>query len=282
MEEQPSWRTEAVARDLSEAHARHEANRAAWNEAATRYTEEIDETIRFLRGGGSALHPVEREMLGDLRAWCHRAIHLQCASGRDTLSLLNEGVKEVVGVDISDAMIENAQRIAAALEASARFIRCDVIETPHELDSSFDLVYTGRGAICWIHDIDAWAAVVCRLLSPGGILSLFDDHPVTYLFDNGADALAPSGIDYFGHAECSRGWPPSYLGDLAVAVVQQSPKHERLWPIGTIVTALLRAGLTIERLGEHPDPYWDSFWRLPEPLRKRLPMTFSVLARRPR
>ena len=76
-----------------------------------RYTAEIEETIAFLAAGGSNLHPVERANLGDLAAWCGTAIHLQCASGRDTLSLWNEGVPQVVGVDISDVHIANARRI---------------------------------------------------------------------------------------------------------------------------------------------------------------------------
>jgi SAM-dependent methyltransferase len=282
MEERLSWNPEPAARDSSEARARHESNRLAWNEGATRYSQEVEETIRFIRAGGSNLHPIERRMLGDLRGWCLRAIHLQCASGRDTLSLLNEGVNEVVGLDISDVMIANALRTSDALGSRARFIRCDVLDAPHDLDGGFDLVYTGRGAICWIHDIDAWAAVVHRLLKPGGVLSLFDDHPATYLFDNEAETLSPTGIDYFGHAEFSRGWSPAYIGDLRIPVSEQSPKHEREWPIGDIVTALLDEGIVIERLGEHPDPYWENFWRLPAEVRARLPMTFSILARKPR
>ncbi len=284
MEETPSWTTEPPARDTAEARSRHESNRLAWNEAATRYAEEIEETIRFLREGGSNLHPIERGMLGDLHAWCRRAIHLQCASGRDTLSLLNEGVREVVGIDISDAMIANAVATCEALGSrarSARFIRCDVLDAPANLDGGFDLVYTGRGAICWILDIDAWAAVVFRLLKPGGLLCLFDSHPATYLFDNEAAELVPTGIDYFRHAEISRGWSSGYLGDLPIPTGLQSAKHERLWPIGATVTALLGVGLGIEHLGEHPDPYYDGFPRLPPELSARLPMTFSILARKP-
>src|SRR3954451_9354789 len=127
-------------------HARHEANRAGWNEGARHYTAEIAETIDFIAQGGSNLHPIERRNLGDLRAWCGTAIHLQCASGRDTLSLLNEGVGRVVGVDISDVHIENARQTSAGLAAlghpvAAEWIRCDVLETPHTLDGTADLVY---------------------------------------------------------------------------------------------------------------------------------------------
>ena len=190
----PDFEPGAPAADAAEVRARHDANRAAWNEGAARYTEEIEETIAFLRSGGSNLHPVERANLGDLAAWCRMAIHLQCASGRDTLSLWNEGVSQVVGVDISDVHIANARRISAALAAPATWYRCDVLDTPHELDGTADLVYTGRGALCWLHDLNGWAAVIARLLKPGGLFHVFDDHPVNWLFEQDTEDLVADAL----------------------------------------------------------------------------------------
>jgi hypothetical protein len=91
---------ESLAKDAREVRERHEANRLAWNEGAAYYTARLEDTLAFLCAGGSNLHPIERTNLGDLRAWCTTAIHLQCASGRDTLSLWNEGVMRVIGIDI--------------------------------------------------------------------------------------------------------------------------------------------------------------------------------------
>jgi SAM-dependent methyltransferase len=270
------------ARDAAEVRACHEANRIAWNEGAVAYSEEIEETVRFLRSGGSNLHPVERANLGVLKDWCSSAIHLQCASGRDTLSLRNEGVANLTGIDISDLHIENARATATALGWPATFVRCDLLDTPHEFDGTADLVYTGRGAYCWIHDLDAWAAVAHRLLKPGGVLSFFDDHPVTWLFDFDAEGYVPSGIDYFRHAESSRGWPSVYLGDLGKPIEEHAIKYERLWTVADLHGAIVRAGFTVERLGEHPDRYWDAFPNLRPELRGRIPMTLSIIARRPR
>ena len=44
---------------------------------------------------------------------------------------------------------------------------------------------------------------------------------------------------------------------------------------------LVGAGLTVEHLGEHPDPYWANFPNLPERTRATIPMTFSIMARKP-
>ncbi len=272
---------EPVACTPEDVQARHEANRIAWNQGAARYTAELEETIALIRGGGSNLHPIERANLGDLRSWCRVAVHLQCASGRDTLSLWNEGAARVVGVDISDVHIANARRLSEATDAPATWYRCDVLDTPHELDGTADLVYTGRGALCWLHDLDGWAAVIHRLLKPGGVMHIFDGHPVNWLFDPDAETLVASGINYFAHAEWNRGWPTSYLGDLGQPAEQHAVKHERLWTLSAIFTALHGAGLAIERFGEYPDDFWQSFPNLRPEFRGRIPMTFSLLARRP-
>jgi SAM-dependent methyltransferase len=269
-----------------EIRARHEANRAAWNEGAVHYTSEIGETAAFIAARKSNLHPIERQNLGDLRTWCQTAIHLQCASGRDTLSLINEGVREVIGVDISDVHIENARKICEALEktgytANSRWHRCDVLDVPHELDGWADLVYTGRGALCWLHDITRYADVVFRLLKPGGVYHILDDHPVTNLFDEDAETFVWRGAGYFEQCEASTGWPGSYIGEIeGLPVEKQSVKYERNWTLMEITNALIRAGFIIEYLGEHTDPYWDRFPNLKSELQGLIPLTFSIKARK--
>ena len=160
-----------------ETRERHESNRAAWSEAARRYAAEIEERTAFLKSGGTNFVAPEYDFLRPLLP-CERAIHLQCAGGTDTLSLWNLGAREVIGVDINDDMLAVAKKKSDALDAPARWVRSDILETPGELDATADLVYTGRGAICWIMDLGTWARVVFRLLKPGGHLYLFDGHPI--------------------------------------------------------------------------------------------------------
>lgn len=281
-EDQQIDRIVEPARSPEEVRRVHASNRAAWNEGAARYTENIAATITFIREGQSNVHRLEREMLGDLAAY-ETAVHLQCASGRDTLSLWVEGVRHVVGVDISDVMIENARRTAAALDAPARWFCCDVIDTPGELDATADLVYTGRGALNWMHDIGAWAAVIARLLKPGGVASIFDTHPASWLFEEDASELrVMKGVNYFGIAWESQGWPSTYIGELEQPASRQSVKADRLWTLADVFGALTGAGLVVEHLGEHPDAYWDAFPNLDAESRARIPQTFTMRARRPR
>lgn len=264
----------------------HEQNRAAWNEAANRYAREIESDVAFLQAGGKNFCPPEYTFLQNLDFWCHRAIHLQCAGGRDTLSLLNLGAREVVGVDISDRMIEVAQAKSTLMNAPAKWYRCDILDTPDELNSTADLVYTGRGAICWIMDLDVWASVVARLLKPGGKLYLFDGHPILWMWDLEATEFRfdpnPLYNDYFTTGVVTeQGWPASYMpADAVPATDQQARKNERQWTVAAIVNAVIGAGLTIERLGEHPEPYWNQYPNMPDEIRRRLPNTFSLLAKK--
>lgn len=279
--EQDDERRVDPARTAEEIRARHASNRSAWNEAAAHYARTLDEAIVALRAGKSSVHPLERANLGDLRTWCRRAIHLQCASGKDTLSLWLEGAREVVGVDISDGHIENARRMGEALGAPATWFRCDVLEVPAELDGTADLVYTGRGAIAWIHDLEAWARTVARLLKPGGLLHLMDDHPFLGVVEARDGRLALRDENYFRFAVASKGWPASYIPELSGDARDQSWKFEQQWPVSAVVMAVRRAGLVIEILGEHPGGYWDIFPGVPAEALQKFPMILTLMARKP-
>jgi SAM-dependent methyltransferase len=272
-----------TAAELADVPAMHAANRAAWDEAAERYEDWFDEAVALIRSGGVNLFGVEVELIGDLHGWCPRAIHLQCAAGRDTLSLWNLGADEVVGVDFSPRMLELAERLTEATGAPARWIRSDVLETPHELDGTADLVYTGRGSLMWLGDLDAWAAVIARLLAPTGRFVLFEGHPVEWLFDSDEDGhWIATDYDYFGGAEASRGWAPEYIDRLSIDDADQSWKFARAWQLGEVITALLGADLHLERLTEYPIDWWGGHADVRPEERGRVPLSFSVVGRRAR
>lgn len=273
----------ATSDERADVRRMHAANAAAWDEAAERYEGWFDEAVELIRSGGSNLFPIEMGLIGDLHGRCRRAIHLQCAGGRDTLSLWNLGAEEVIGVDISPRMIDLARRLSDAVGAPARWIQADVLDAPAELDGTGDLVYTGRGALIWLHDLDAWAAVVRRLLSEGGRLVVFDGHPVEWLFDVGEDGRwVATDYDYFAGPEASRGWATEYIDHLSVADDEQHWKFARAWTLGEIVTALLRAGLDIQEVAEHPVDWWGGHRDVRPEERGRIPLSFSIVATRGR
>jgi SAM-dependent methyltransferase len=272
----------ATPAELADVGAMHAANRAAWDEAAERYEGWLVEAIELIRGGGTNLFGTEIELIGDLHGRCRRAIHLQCAGGRDTLSLWNLGADEVIGIDFSPRMLDLARRLTEATGAPAGWIESDVLATPRELDGTADLVYTGRGSLLWLQDLDAWAAVVARLLSPTGRFVLFEGHPVEWLFDVDAEGRwIATDYDYFGGPEASKGWAPEYIDRLSIAEDDQTWKFARAWTLGEVITSLLQAGLRLERVAEHPIDWWGGHADVRDEDRGRIPLSFSVVARGP-
>ncbi|MBC8063302.1 MAG: class I SAM-dependent methyltransferase [Chlorobia bacterium] len=262
----------------------HESNRQGWNEGAQAYEDDLEERIEFLQAGGQNFCPPELAYLADLDKWCSLAIHLQCAGGTDTLSLWNRGAKEVIGIDISDRMIAVAQAKSDAIGANATWIRSDIFDAPSEFDSTADLVYSGRGAVCWIMDLDRWASVIHRLLKPGGKFYLFEGHPVSDLWtmEDSTYQLDPDYGDYFQEKTIeSVGWPTTYIGDLGKPEEEHAMKYERVWRTDQIVNAVIGAGLRLLKIEEHPDLFWDRFPKMDADLVRRTPQTLSLLAERP-
>jgi SAM-dependent methyltransferase len=195
---------------------------------------------------------------------CHR---------EDTLSWAVAGAR-ATGADISDAQIALAQRKADAASLDVRFVAADVYALPAELQSAtFDLVFTGGGALVWLPDIERWAGVVAAALRPGGRLILHEEHPLASCLwlEDGKLVLEE---DYFARSQpfYNTGWRHFAGGEAA-----QETKAEFQWPLGDIVTALARAGMRIEQLEEFPAKQGWRFGEQADQVR-RLPGSFLLVA----
>src|SRR5688500_2275802 len=158
----------------------------AWDVVTrAKYAGEMEDHLQLLRAGGHTLLPPEITTLTPYLRGAH-VVHLQCSHGLNALGLLNLGAASVTGVDISPAMIRQAQQKASALGANATFVCSDVVDVPSTLDGSADLVYTGTGALPWLMDLAVWAKVVVRLLRPGGRVFVFEGHPLDRLWERDA------------------------------------------------------------------------------------------------
>ncbi|MGH2345354.1 MAG: class I SAM-dependent methyltransferase, partial [Chloroflexota bacterium] len=103
----------------------HEKNRLSWNAAMPAQNSHKQDQAAFLRAGGSTLFPEERELLGDIAGLS--LVHLLCNDGESTLSCAQLGAT-VTGVDISDAAIEIARRLARETRIAATFHCMDVFD----------------------------------------------------------------------------------------------------------------------------------------------------------
>ena len=272
------------------ADPRLDLNRSWWDERVPIHVGSAFYDVDGFRGGGSTLRPFECEEVGDVTG--KRLAHLQCHFGLDTLSWARAGAS-VAGLDFSGPAIEAATKLADETGLDARFVQADVYDAVEVLGANaFDIVYTGFGAINWLPDIDRWAEVVASLLAAGGFLYLAEFHPFTWVFDEDTETIA---FDYFHDAEGVT-FGEEAEGTYADLEVPTRNNATREWAhtLADVVTAALKAGLTVELLSEHDYTLFPRFSDLEldreflsagvvyrQPAGKpRLPLMYSLRARR--
>lgn len=257
-----------------------ESTETAWDIAAQKYAHEVPHDIDFLRAGGVALRDCEVRILGDLTD-CRRAVHLQCSHGLESLSLLNLGANELVGVDLSSEMLQLAQQKSDALGAAATWVHADVLELPDSLMGTADLVFTGGGALPWVANLDRWAQIVARLLRPSGKLVVSEGHPLNWVWDveAGSHRLTADGRSYFDREpRANDNFPASAIERFTPDGAKPPLAWEYQWNLGDVVTAVCRSGLSIELLEEHPEQFWPKLHAIPEDDLARLPHMFTLVA----
>ena len=156
-------------------------NKANWDERAPAHAASPGYAIdRFVEDPTFLSHVVQFDLprLGDVRGL--RGIHLQCHIGTDTVSLARLGA-QMTGLDFSPASVAEARRLASLTGVDVDFVEADVYDAVEALGAgSFDLVFTGIGALCWLPSVRRWAEVVADLLKPGGRLFLREGHPLLW------------------------------------------------------------------------------------------------------
>lgn len=271
-------------------------NKAQWDERAVLHAASSGYATEEIAADPDRLSTVvdfDRRLLGDIAGL--DVVHLQCHIGTDTCSLGKLGAR-VTGLDFSEPAIESARALAARLGLDARFVVSEFYDAPTALaGETFDLVYTGVGALCWLPDIARWAEVVAGLLRPGGRLYLREGHPILWACDHDrADDLLVISEAYFERDEPTT-WDEAgtYVEVPEHTEFVHTRSHEWNHGIGEILTAVLDAGLVIETFEEHrfldwqpwklfePVPERPDNYQLPEHRRDRLPLQYTLIARRP-
>jgi SAM-dependent methyltransferase len=270
------------------------ANRANWSERVAGHWERdaydapgfISDPTRI-----GSIVTFDAPYLGDVTG--RSLLHLQCHFGMDTLSWARLGA-DVTGIDFSPQAIEAARRMSSESGTPGRFVESELYETPVTLDGeTFDIVYTGVGALNWLPDIAAWGEVVATMLAPGGTFYIRESHPtlwsLRFPLDDPEDETLVIEYPYFEVSE-PVAWDAteSYLGS---ASIEHTRTYEWNHGIGEIITALLDAGLVIDLYEEHRFLEWqglhhmvegpDGLWRLPEHQRDLVPLMYSLRAGKP-
>lgn len=160
-----------------------------------------------------------------------------------------------------------AQRRADELAVDCRYVVAALPGAPLS-DESADLVYTGKGALIWMPDLQKWAHDVVRLLRPSGHLFIYEGHPAVPLWTWDEDhPRIRADRSYFDRSHVNDTFP----GNGAV---------EWQWTLGEIVNTVVAAGMDIRHLFEYPEPFWRAGGVSAAAWNGRLPNSFALLARR--
>jgi SAM-dependent methyltransferase len=267
-------------------------NRANWDERVPLHLAAPIYDDASLRAGQAKRNAIEEAEFGPVAGL--RLLHLQCHFGRDSLILAQRGAR-VVGLDFSPPAIAAARSLAARLGLAdrARFVEADLYDAPSaiaEPAASFDRVYVTWGAICWLPDIAGWARIIAHFLRPGGSLYLAEGHPAAMVLD---DAVSqpdgrPGLLRPYFHSEPLLIDDPTDYADLD-ARLTNSRTCEWIHPLGSVVSALIAAGLRLDWLREHDAITWRMFNCLVEgpdglfrwPDKPWLPLSYSLQASKP-
>jgi SAM-dependent methyltransferase len=231
----------------------------------------------------------EWEDLGELDG--RDVVHLQCHLGTETVAFARRGAR-TVGLDLSGKSLEEARRIAAEADEKVEYVHANVYDAVEALRGrQFDIVYTGKGALCCLPDLKAWAEVVKQLLRPGGSLYVVEFHPLL-------NALGPVALpgdtgeliirkDYLeGRGSIAHDSTVTYTGD---QVPGRQRSYEWMHGLGELVTTLATTGFQITSLRESEVLQWprwpsmeqtpEGWYRLPDDA-PRIPLLFALKAQR--
>jgi SAM-dependent methyltransferase len=259
-----------------------------WDERVPIHVASAFYDVAGFKAGRPAIEPFEVDELGPLGGL--RLAHLQCHFGLDTLDLVRlHPDLTAVGLDFSAPAVSAATSLAEELQLSdrARFVEADVLEAASVLGrSSFDVVYTGKGALCWLPDLHRWASECWEILRPGGWLYVAEFHPVGYALAEDGPTLAD---DYFR----TEPWAEEAVGTYADPSAATLRNLCYCWnhPLPQLLGALLDRGFLLRFFHEWDYTLFelnrwlrkgdDGRYRGPPDMAGRLPLMYSLKAFKP-
>ncbi|MGN6797851.1 MAG: class I SAM-dependent methyltransferase [Gaiellaceae bacterium] len=200
----------------------------AWNAAAHDWAHRIRE------GMGGRVHLHDASIYELLPPPSGLTIDVGCGEGRLTRELAGRGY-DVVGIDASTALVEEAR----AADPSGRYEVASIDELPFA-DGAAEL------AVCvnvlpHVHDLDAAAAEIARVLAPGGSFVIGTIHPVAHAGTHDEETGELRIRDYWDR-------------ELEAVPLGEHTVHHVRRTIEDYLTGLLGAGFALSALREIAGP----------------------------
>jgi ubiquinone/menaquinone biosynthesis C-methylase UbiE len=169
------------------------ANRDAWNASADHHRN--TSAWERLKAGindpaFSGLDATATEILSTIGVSGKAVAHVCCNNGSELISIKTMGARECVGFDISSAFLDQARELAELAGRAVEFVEADANVLPAAYFGRFDVVVVTIGTLGWFPSLGSLFASLRKLLRPGGMLFVYEMHPVLEMFEpDGSEPL---------------------------------------------------------------------------------------------
>lgn len=213
--------------------------------------------------------PAMRKLLPDLVD--KSVLDLGCGYGHNCVDFLERGALNVVGIDISEKMLEIAERESA--HKKIRYINMSMTDIGI-LNEKFDLIYSSL-AFHYVKNFDAFAKEMYSVLNVGGQLLFSQEHPIItatvdgkghFNKDENGNRISYTFSDYNRSGERKVHW---YVDGVI--------KYHRTF--SDIITALAKAGFVIEEVSEPTPEEW-AIEKLPTMTKEYIKPNFLIVKAR--
>ncbi len=206
-----------------------------------------DEMVRGWSQLGATVTPLLIELAGDVSG--ARVCDLGCGQGILARELAGQGA-QVVGVDISEKLLEIARGYETESPLGVQYVHDDAARLSKLADSDFD------GVVCnWslvdIADLESCAHAVARVLRPNGWFVFTMPHPCFLPRDTVWPYALDKNVSHLLHKYFQEGFSPPGEGEEAgVGIRSRVGRHYRT--LSTYLNALADARLVLDHLIELP------------------------------
>ncbi|EZP26555.1 class I SAM-dependent methyltransferase [Pseudomonas sp. RIT288] len=257
-----------------------DSNRQAWNDSARHHRESAEWQAllnEVSQADFTCLDDTLRGLLEQVGVDGKALIQLGCNNGRESLSLFALGARSVVGVDQSEAFLEQARELNQRSPYNAEFIESDIHHLPAALHSRFDVALITIGVLNWMPDIGEFFRHVALTLKPGGILVIYETHPFLEMVDPDAEDPYRLASSYFRAEPFVQEEPIVYVGK----VEQQAAKsYWFVHTLGAIFSGAIAAGLNIAHFREYAHSNREEVYDQYLNREAQMPLCFTLVARK--
>ncbi len=198
-------------------------------------------------------------------------LDLGCGYGHNCIAFVHRGAKRVVGVDISEKMLEVAKSESA--DEKIKYVNMSMTDIA-KLDETFDFIYSSL-AFHYIKDFDAFAKEMYSVLNIGGQLLFSQEHPIITATVNGeghfnknlkGERVSYTFSNYNEPGERKVRW---YVDGVI--------KYHRTF--SDVINALAKAGFVIEEVSEPTPEDW-AVEKLPTIVKEYIKPNFLIVKAR--